>query len=78
MTLSIRLGSYRQFDYHTVSDVILHLSYTAEFDGNLSQEVEHVNELLEGSILKTLKRYLKPLIRQSKLYKSIPFRYHPF
>jgi hypothetical protein len=33
-------GTIRVFDYNTISDVILHLSYTAEFDGILRDRLE--------------------------------------
>jgi hypothetical protein len=42
--------NFRQFDYQTINDVILHISYTAEEDGNLRRHVEGSNEALEGTI----------------------------
>lgn len=36
--------NFRQFDYQTISDVILHISYTAESDENLRIEVEGKQE----------------------------------
>jgi hypothetical protein len=43
--------SFRQFDYQTINDVILSISYTAEQDDELRQRVEADNAALEGSIL---------------------------
>jgi len=41
---------FRSFDYQTISDVILRISYTADEDGVLHGEVEELNSKLEGSI----------------------------
>jgi hypothetical protein len=46
--------SFRQFDYQTVNDVILTVSYTAEYDGLLRERVEDQNAALEGSLRKVL------------------------
>jgi hypothetical protein len=54
-------NAFRQFDYQTISDVILRISYTAEQDGMLREEVEKENASLEGTILKVLKD--QPLAR---------------
>jgi hypothetical protein len=42
--------TFRQFDYQTISDVILSISYTAKYDTNLRKEVELENSVLERSI----------------------------
>jgi hypothetical protein len=47
-------NAFRQFDYQTITDVILHISYTAEQDGVLRQNVEQQNAALEGAILHAL------------------------
>ena len=48
----------RQFDYNTISDVILRLSYTAEEDSELSTEVESatgiLSQLTQSGITQTL------------------------
>jgi hypothetical protein len=44
--------SFRQFDYQTINDVILSISYTAEQDGVLRERVEKQSAALEGSIVK--------------------------
>jgi hypothetical protein len=42
--------NFRQFDYQTINDVMLHISYTAEDDGTLREEVEALNGELEDTI----------------------------
>ncbi len=53
--------NFRQFDYQTINDVILHISYTAEEDGVFRDEVEKVNVVVEDSLLDYLKN--RPLAR---------------
>jgi hypothetical protein len=43
-------GRFRPFDYNTITDVILNISYTAEEDGVLRGQVESENAALEGSL----------------------------
>jgi hypothetical protein len=43
--------AFRQFDYQTINDVILSVSYTAEQDGALRARVESDNASVEGSVL---------------------------
>lgn len=43
--------NFRQFDYQTITEVILSISYTAEFDGALRGKVEENNARVERSIL---------------------------
>jgi hypothetical protein len=43
--------SFRPFDYQTINDVILSISYTAEQDGKLRERVEMQTAALEGSIV---------------------------
>lgn len=43
--------AFRQFDYQTINDVILSISYTAEQDGVLRERVEAQNAALAGSIV---------------------------
>ena len=47
--------NFRQFDYNTINDVILHISYTAEEDSNLKTSIEGAMDTLEGSIFDFLK-----------------------
>ncbi|MES2936900.1 MAG: neuraminidase-like domain-containing protein [Pseudomonadota bacterium] len=46
--------SFRPFDYQTINDVILHLSYSAMADGVLRGKVEADNAALETTIAKAL------------------------
>ncbi|HYF29883.1 MAG TPA: neuraminidase-like domain-containing protein [Chitinophagaceae bacterium] len=46
--------SFRPFDYNTINDIILHISYTAEYDGAFREQVEGVN----GSIIGEIQTYL--------------------
>ena len=43
--------AFRQFDYQTINDVIVSISYTAQQDGALRDRVEVQNAALEGSIV---------------------------
>ena len=47
-------SQFRLFDYRSINDVILNISYTAEDDGVLRQQVEEQNAGLEGSLLNYL------------------------
>lgn len=42
---------FRPFDYQSINDVILNISYTAEEDGVMRQQVESQNAALEGSLI---------------------------
>ena len=46
--------NFRPFDYATINDVILHISYSAESDGVLRDRVEDANASLEGALAKAL------------------------
>jgi hypothetical protein len=46
--------SFRQFDYDTITDVVLHISYTAEQDSRLRTAVENLQGAAEGQLLYTL------------------------
>jgi len=46
--------SFRQFDYQTINDAIVHVSYTAEEDGLFRDQVEAQNASIEGTILNVL------------------------
>jgi hypothetical protein len=46
--------SFRAFDYETITDVILHVSYKAEEDALFRAKVEEMNAAIEGTILNTL------------------------
>ena len=63
-------STFRQFDYDTISDVIIHISYTAEQDGTLRETIEEFNAETEGSLLKYLKS--NPLHRIVSLRHDFP------
>ncbi len=44
-------SQFRPFDYQSINDVILNVSYTAEEDGVLRQDVESQNAAIAGSLL---------------------------
>jgi hypothetical protein len=44
-------SQFRPFDYQSINDVILNISYTAEEDGALRQSVESQNAAVAGSLL---------------------------
>jgi predicted nucleotidyltransferase len=54
--------NYRQFDYQTISDVLIHVSYTAEEDGVLREKIENINAVTEGSILEFLREHSLPRV----------------
>lgn len=43
--------NFRQFDYHTINDIIIHISYTAEYDELFRDEVEESNGEIETLLL---------------------------
>jgi hypothetical protein len=47
-------ANFRQFDYQTINDVILHVSYTAQHDETLRDAVEATSHAAEGAILSVL------------------------
>ncbi|HEU5322306.1 MAG TPA: hypothetical protein VFX28_15990, partial [Methylomirabilota bacterium] len=53
--------TFRQFDYQTINDVIVHLSYTALQDDLFREQVEQANAVLEGTIANLLST--RPLAR---------------
>ena len=47
--------NFRTFDYNTINDVIVHISYEADYDGAFAEKVEDANGTLEKSIAEILK-----------------------
>jgi len=43
--------TFRQFDYQTINDVILSISYSAQLDGDLRDRVESNNAALAGALV---------------------------
>jgi hypothetical protein len=68
--------NFRQFDYQTISDVILHISYTALEDGQFRNDVEGFLGFFESSIYSELKKSEKPLVRILSLRHDFPDKYH--
>ncbi|WP_438033698.1 neuraminidase-like domain-containing protein [Sorangium sp. So ce204] len=58
-------ANFRPFDYQTITDAIVHIAYTAEFDGAFRDEVEAVNGAAEGTIASVLSN--TPLARTFSL-----------
>ena len=46
--------SFRPFDYETINDVIVRVSYTAEADGAFAQQIQALNAATEGTLLNFL------------------------
>src|SRR6185436_7063408 len=67
-------GSFRPFDYQTISDVMLHVSYTAEEDGLLREKLEKTTAAVESEILKYLKA--TPVPRLFSLRHEFPTEFH--
>jgi hypothetical protein len=47
--------NFRQFDYSTINDIIIHVSYTAEYDELFRDKVEADNDAIEGTLVNILK-----------------------
>ena len=58
--------NFRQFDYNTINDVIIHVSYTADYDELFREKVEAQNEELEGTLSNVLKK--------ESLFRTFSFR----
>ena len=48
-------STFRSFDYTSINDVILSISYTAEYDGALRDQVQEANGALERSLMSVLR-----------------------
>lgn len=56
-------SNYRQFDYMTISDVLVHINYTSEFDRPFKNHIEDMNGEQENSIKAILSDDAAPLHR---------------
>lgn len=65
---------FRPFDYHSINDVFLNLSYTAEEDGVMRQQVESRNAAVEGALLNYLSN--NPLTRVFSLRQEFSNAYN--
>jgi len=59
-------SGFRQFDYQTISDVIVHISYTAQQDDSLRLKVETKNGAIAAALKST------PLVRLFSLRQEFP------
>lgn len=67
--------NFRPFDYSTINDVILHISYEAEYDGLLGERVDaQVDEM--GTLLHTLADSGAPLVRVLSLRQEFSNTFH--
>jgi hypothetical protein len=66
--------NFRQFDYNTINDVIIHVSYTAEYDELFRDKVEEQNDAIEGTLVNILKN--KSLSRTFSLRQEFSNDYH--
>lgn len=67
-------SNFRPFDYTTITDVILQISYTALPDGALRSTVQSANAALEGSVGKTLAT--QPMQRAISLRQDFSPEFH--
>jgi hypothetical protein len=65
--------NFRQFDYQTINDVILSISYTSLHDGALRDEVEKLTGAVEGAIIDILQN--KPMGRLFSLRQDFSTAY---
>jgi hypothetical protein len=65
--------NFRPFDYHTISDVVITLNYTALADAGLRAKVEAQSAQAEGAILNYLSQH--PLVRVFSLRQEFPIAY---
>ena len=69
-------AAFRPFDYGTISDVILHISYTADYDERYRDKIEDASSTLEQSLKTVLQR--NPLQRLFSLRHEFPTEWHRF
>ena len=58
--------NFRQFDYNTINDVIIHISYTADYDELFREKVEGNIEAAEGELVN--------ILQGSSLYRAFNLR----
>ena len=70
---------FKQFDYNTISDVIIHMRYTAREGGELLRSGKNGNGGAKGSISALVKDATKsPLVRMFSLKHDFPDNWHQF
>ncbi len=68
--------NFRAFDYNSITDVIVHVSYTARFDGTLKTDVGGTLQSLESALLTYAKDKNKPLFRLFSLKREFPTEFY--
>lgn len=68
--------TFRQFDYNTINDVIIHISYTADYDGRYRDRVEGVQADTESEILNYLTQESNSLSRTFSLRQEFSTDFH--
>jgi hypothetical protein len=71
-------GKLRQFDYDSISDVIIHMKYTARDDGQLKEKVEEEITVMINNMLKDAKGNGIGLMRLFSLKQEFPNQLHQF
>jgi hypothetical protein len=66
--------NFRQFDYNSINDVLIHISYTAEYDELFRDRVETMNDAIEGTLLNILKN--NSLARSISLRQEFSTDFH--
>jgi hypothetical protein len=66
--------NFKQFDYNTINDVIIHVSYTAEYNELFREKVEAQNDAIEGTLINILKN--KSLSRVFSLRQEFSTDFH--
>lgn len=64
--------NFRQFDYSSINDIIIHVSYTAEYDELFRENVEKTN----GEIETLLKSDSSPMLRMISLRQEFSNAFH--
>ena len=68
--------NFRAFDYNSISDVILHISYTAESNEEFRKVIEDKNQQVGNNILASLKDTNAPMKRVISLRQEFSSMYH--
>ncbi|GAA5225380.1 Tc toxin subunit A-related protein [Membranihabitans marinus] len=66
--------SFKQFDYQTINDIIIHISYTADYDELFRDKVEEQNDAVEGTLVNILKN--NPMSRSISLRQEFSTDFH--
>lgn len=66
--------NFRQFDYSTINDVIIHISYVADYDELFRDRIEQQNGDIQGTLLNVLKN--QPLSRTFSFRQEFSHDFH--